>query len=137
MLGRIYLLYDSIISSSLYCSTRASRMCRIYSTKDSNSFGPKSFFNTYPLHSLVIFYVSLVIVFSRMLSLAESNNPNFLSFNDFVWCIIITMGTIGYGDYYPGSYLGRVIAFSAAISGIIWASLLILTLSQYLTMTSR
>ncbi len=47
------------------------------------------------------------------------------------------MGTIGYGDYFPGSYLGRVIAFSAAISGIIWASLLILTLSQYLTMTSK
>lgn len=47
------------------------------------------------------------------------------------------MGTIGYGDYSPGTYIGRLIAFSAAISGIILASLLILTLSQYLTMSTN
>jgi len=46
------------------------------------------------------------------------------------------MGTIGYGDYYPTTYLGRIIAFTAAISGIIMASLLILTLSEYLAMNS-
>jgi len=39
------------------------------------------------------------------------------------------MGTIGYGDYYPITYLGRIITFAAAITGIIMASLLILTLS--------
>lgn len=136
MMGRIYLLYDSIISSSIYFSTRASRMCRIYGTKDADSFGAKSFFNAYPLHSLTILYATLVIVYSRMLSLAEDSNSNFNTFEDFVWCIIITMGTIGYGDYYPGTYIGRLITFSAAISGIIWASLLILILSQHLTMSS-
>lgn len=46
------------------------------------------------------------------------------------------MGTIGYGDYAPTTYLGRVVAFLAAISGIIMASLLILTLSRYLTMST-
>jgi hypothetical protein len=112
-------------------------MCRIYNTKNFGSFGAKSFFNTYPLHSLAILYATLVIIYSRMLSLAEESNPSFISFEDFVWCTIITMGTIGYGDYYPGTYLGRAIAFAAAISGIIWASLLILTLSQYLTMSSK
>ncbi len=137
MMGRIYLLYNAIISSSIYLSTRASRMCRIYSTKNYGTFGAKSFFNSYPLHSLAILYVTLVIVYSRMLSLAEESNPEFISFEDFVWCTIVTMGTIGYGDYYPGTYIGRAIAFSSAISGIIWASLLILTLSQYLTMTSK
>jgi hypothetical protein len=137
MMSRIYLLYNAIISSSIYLSTRASRMCRIYSNKNYGPFGAKSFFNTYPLHSLAILYATLVIVLSRMLSLAEESNPDFISFADFLWCTIVTMGTIGYGDYYPGTYIGRAIAFSAAISGIIWASLLILTLSQYLTMTSK
>ncbi len=47
------------------------------------------------------------------------------------------MGTIGYGDYRPISYLGRIIAFCSAISGIILASLLILTLSQKLAMNSK
>lgn len=77
------------------------------------------------------------MVYSQMLSLAEKYNSNFNNFEDFVWCIVITMGTIGYGDYYPATYAGRMIAFAAAISGIIMASLLILTLSQYLAMGSK
>lgn len=47
------------------------------------------------------------------------------------------MGTIGYGDVIPSSYLARVIAFCSAISGIILASLLILTLSQKLAMNCK
>ncbi len=46
------------------------------------------------------------------------------------------MGTVGYGDYSPLTYLGRFISFSAAISGIIISSLLILTLSRYLSMSN-
>ena len=52
-----------------------------------------------------------------------------------MWCIVITMGTIGYGDYSPVTYIGRLIVFMAAISGIIMSSLLILTLSNYLSMS--
>ena len=44
------------------------------------------------------------------------------------------MGTVGYGDYYPQTYLSRVILFFASITGIIVASLLILTLITYLSM---
>lgn len=47
------------------------------------------------------------------------------------------MSTVGYGDYYPTSYVGRIIAFISAICGIIISSLLILTLSEYLAMNSR
>lgn len=137
MLSRIYLLYNALISNSIYCTTRANRMCRIYNTKNEDSFGAKSVFNAYPLHSLLILFLSMVVVFSQMLSLSEKIDPKFANFENVVWCIIITMGTIGYGDYYPTSYLGRAIAFAAAISGIIMASLLILTLSEYLTMSSR
>ena len=46
------------------------------------------------------------------------------------------MGTVGYGDYSPKTFLGRAISFSAAISGIIISSLLILTLSRYLSMSN-
>lgn len=41
---RIYLLFLSIINSSIYCNTRAHRLCRIYSTKNSLFFGVKSLF---------------------------------------------------------------------------------------------
>lgn len=44
------------------------------------------------------------------------------------------MSTVGYGDYYPTTYLGRTIVFMSSIAGIIMSSLLILTLSTYLAM---
>ncbi len=78
---------------------------------------------------MLVLSISLVVVLSLMLKLSEENDPDFADFANVIWCIIITMGTVGYGDYYPTSYLGRTIAFIAAISGIILASLLILTLS--------
>lgn len=44
------------------------------------------------------------------------------------------MGTIGYGDYYPKTLLGRLIIFVTAITGVILSSLLIVSLSSYLQM---
>jgi hypothetical protein len=44
------------------------------------------------------------------------------------------MGTIGYGDYYPKTYPGRIIVILAAITGVIMSSLLIITLNAYLTL---
>lgn len=137
MLGRIYLLYATIIRSSIYYTTRASRICRIYNTKNEDIFCFKSVFSANPLSTLVAFFVTLVVIYAQMLMLSEETNPAFNHFSNALWCIVITMGTIGYGDYYPMTYLGRIVAFAAAISGIIMASLLILTLSKNLAMTTR
>jgi hypothetical protein len=44
------------------------------------------------------------------------------------------MATVGYGDYYPKTTPGRIVGLFSAISGIILSSLLIVSLSAYLTM---
>jgi hypothetical protein len=44
------------------------------------------------------------------------------------------MATVGYGDYYPKTTPGRIVGLISAISGIILSSLLIVSLSAYLTM---
>ena len=44
------------------------------------------------------------------------------------------MATIGYGDYYPKTLLGRAVVFIASLMGVILSSLLIVALSNYLTM---
>ena len=130
MLSRIYILYNALIKTSIYCTPRANRMCRIYNARHEADFGIKSVFNAYPINCLCILTFTLVPILSRMLMLSDENNSHLNNFGNAVWCIIITMGTVGYGDYSPTSYLGRLIAFIAAISGIILASLLILTLSE-------
>lgn len=69
----------------------------------------------------------------------QRENPHFppTGFENYIncfWCVFITMATVGYGDYYPKSVGGRAVSFLAAISGIIVNSLLIVSLSAYLTM---
>jgi hypothetical protein len=46
------------------------------------------------------------------------------------------MSTVGYGDYYPKTLLGRAIMLITAILGVFLTSLLIVSLSLYLKMTS-
>lgn len=47
------------------------------------------------------------------------------------------MTTIGYGDVYPLTLPGRIIATLAAITGVVLSSLLIVALSAYLKMNSQ
>lgn len=56
-------------------------------------------------------------------------NPNFRAYLDTFWVIIITMMTVGYGDIYPNTHLGRIIAFLSSITGMVIVSLLIVSLS--------
>ena len=55
-------------------------------------------------------------------------------FNAF-WCIIVTMTTVGYGDYFPKSIPGRVIVFIVCIIGITLVSLIVFLLTGFLEMT--
>jgi hypothetical protein len=46
-----------------------------------------------------------------------------------MWCTIITMTTVGFGDFVPKTYLGRVIAILACIWGNFLISLMIISLT--------
>lgn len=39
------------------------------------------------------------------------------------WWAVVTMTTVGYGDYYPESTAGYVVAFFCAITGVIFTAL--------------
>ena len=129
MLTRIYLLFGALVQTSIFRTPRANRMCRIYNAKNGIDFGVKSVFNASPITCLVLLTVIVLSILSRMMMLAEQSSNDLQSLDNAAWLVIITMGTVGYGDLVPTTYMGRLISFIAAISGIILSSLLILTLS--------
>lgn len=133
---RVYLIFSAIIWSSIYLSTRGNRICRIYGTSCSLEFGMKSVFNSSPLLSLIVIFSTLLYTFAEMVRISEKEvfNSELGNFQNSLWCVMITMGTVGYGDYSPKTYFGRGILFLAAVTGIIISSLLILTLSTDLSM---
>jgi len=46
-----------------------------------------------------------------------------------MWCCVITMTTVGYGDFVPETHIGRVIAIIACIWGNFLISLMVVSLS--------
>jgi hypothetical protein len=93
---------------------------------------------TYVFGSMVL----SIGVFGWMLMIAEAPLDRILndgpshSFQNACWVAICTMTTVGYGDVYPRTELGRLTAFGCALFGVVIVSLLVVTFNQILTMDS-
>jgi hypothetical protein len=77
--------------------------------------------------------ISLIIIFGGIgVYLAEHRHPgaNITRLGDALWWAVVTIATVGYGDYYPVTTVGRVIAVFMMLSGIGIFVLLVSTLSQ-------
>lgn len=52
-----------------------------------------------------------------------------------MWLVIITMTTVGHGDYYPKSDLGKLVAVGAALCGLLLFSLTLVAMKNWLTLS--
>jgi voltage-gated potassium channel len=57
---------------------------------------------------------------------------NFDNYTNGVWYIIVSMTTIGYGDYYPISSFGRIIGVLCCLWGVFTVSMSVATLNSLL-----
>jgi voltage-gated potassium channel len=65
-------------------------------------------------------FVAVVVVFLSsfaILQFESHNEGNITSAEDAVWWAICTVTTVGYGDLYPVSWEGRVVAFILMVTG--------------------
>mmetsp|Transcript_30896 Transcript_30896/g.27328 ORF Transcript_30896/g.27328 Transcript_30896/m.27328 type:complete len:233 (-) Transcript_30896:51-749(-) len=72
-------------------------------------------------------------IFERPLS--GVSEQDFNSFYTSFWNAIITMTTVGYGDVYPKSFMGRILGIMLCIWGMILVSLFVVTVSEQLELT--
>ena len=143
MLARTYLIIRASVLSTNFSSTRAARLCRIYGCEHSFNFSVKCIMKEIPIRALVFLIMMMVAIYGQGLRISEhiliSHFPSSFDlsrYDNCFWTIITTMGTVGYGDYFPKTYMGRGIIFIASISGVIMTSLLIIVLSRYLSMST-
>jgi len=54
-----------------------------------------------------------------------------------MWVVILSMTTVGYGDLYPLSHLGRILTMAACLTGTIILSLLTITIMTKLSFSAE
>lgn len=78
-----------------------------------------------------------LLTFSYQLRLFERHvDSNFNNFTTAMWNMMITMLTIGYGDVYPKSHMGRLIGIVIATWGSFYVSLFVVALNNILEFDS-
>jgi len=55
---------------------------------------------------------------------------NFNFIENSIWLIIITMTTVGYGDFYPRTFFGRLLDIFIAVWGIFIISMMVVVLTN-------
>ena len=59
------------------------------------------------------------------------------TFRDALWVSVITFFTIGYGDFYPISIVGRLVAVVTCFGGLLYAAVIIGLVTGLLGLTSE
>lgn len=141
-LTRIYCVPFLIAINSLYYSSSADRICKMLSIKLNYSFAFKCIIKKHPFKLLISLVVLSCTTFGLALQIIEGpvykimieKNPNdvnsYENLADCIWNVFIIITTVGYGDYFPRSVLGRCLVFIISLVGIILVSLVIMTLQN-------
>jgi voltage-gated potassium channel len=91
-----------------------------------------TFLETNPLVIPVVL-VALIIIFGGIgVYLAEHKHKgaNITNLGDALWWAVVTITTVGYGEYYPITLVGRLIALAVMFSGIGIVVILVGIISQ-------
>jgi hypothetical protein len=129
---------------SMWTSDRIRQIGANHKISIGTAFAIKAQLKHSPYLSMAVMFAVCIGIFGFMMRIFEYGftadpgaalgvkavkNPNFKTYTDTFWVIIITMMTVGYGDIYPNTHLGRMISFLSALTGMLIVSLLIISLS--------
>jgi voltage-gated potassium channel len=78
--------------------------------------------------ALLIFIASLAVLDSER----DARGANIVTFGDSVWWAFVTIATVGYGDYFPVTPGGRIVAVALMLGGITLVGVTTATLSSWI-----
>ena len=137
MVIRIYHLIRVFSILSIYRSPRSQRLCQMNGSFADMFYAGKCMMQERPVIVMIWMLLTGIFVFGFLLRLFErpASSLTLKDLNDYgnaMWCIITTMTTVGYGDYYPVTMPGRVCGCCACIWGVLVVSFMCCSLYNLL-----
>ena len=140
---RLLVLLRYFALESYWSSNRAQRLCDMHAVEPGMMFTVKCIMKKTPFTFVFSAYLLSIPYFAWMLRIAEkpSNQdltPGYLGYNyaNSMWNVLITMTTVGYGDYFPRTFLGRTVIFFVCLWGTISMSLMVVTVTNVFQMST-
>jgi hypothetical protein len=140
VLARAYTVYSFLISMTWFYNAKADRVSKMFGGRISRLFAVKCLLFEYPLMTILMFQISSSILLAYFIRIVEysdefTNNTEtqmteFKYLGDALYFVYITYCTIGYGDYFPKTNLGRVFGIITALIGTYLTSITIICLQN-------
>lgn len=161
MLGRLYSFARLFDNFAYWTNARAIRVSRINGFLADSGFAIKAYLKYMSQVVLAIGLVASIVILGFEVRVLETfrlpylpGDPasKFLDPVNSFWMLIVTMATgnlllyslcmingllVGYGDFYPDTYFGRLSIILAAIFGIFILSMVVNALQNYITLSSK
>ena len=140
LLFRFWYLFKYFLVTSTTYNQRSFRICKMNGVRMSLSFPFKSNMVLHPLKVDAILFLLLLFICSYDIRIFEryideSVNYKMGNFYNDLWCIFLSMTTVGYGDITPNTEFGRFFTIIGCFFGVFLVSLVVVSVSSYLNIT--
>lgn len=139
MFFRIYFVVRSLLNYTQFMDPYAKKLCKSYGFENSILFTIKSNLEICPEKTAALIFIVTLFLFSYVIRVFEMprfrhedapDNEIFDSYFNSIWFTVITLTTIGYGDFSPLTIPGKLCTIVLAFWGSLLMALLVVVLSS-------
>ena len=136
----IYLM-KGLLNMTVYDSDRGARVARLFGAQPGQVLVFKCIMRDNPFLAVILLFIGGVTFFGYVIMIAEApisrleTYMNYTSYINACWGTVATMTTVGYGDMYPRTNLGRLVMIVCSMYGVIVVSLMVVTVTNFLCMS--
>ena len=135
---RLIYILRIIKAITVWDSMMSEKICEKYSCTPGFIFSFKATQKNNPFLSLIILFFLSCICFGFSIRIFELHywetqkelTQNWRYHWNALWCVFVSMTTVGYGDFYPKTHFGRVIIIISCVVGIYFISMMMIFMTQ-------
>lgn len=136
---KIYVLFRLFGHYSEYTQSTSHKICNKHSVDANVYFALKTYLEGSPFMGIGVFFLLMSVLSAIAMQLCEEpdreidgvkTESSLKLFWDNLWVILYTTTTVGYGNLYPTTHLGRGICIIACILGNMYLGMLVVTIHK-------